>query len=679
MSRLLWQLLEWLVPDTSSFEDADNRSSFQHDIWTRRRGASNPSKSQFHRGTQSLINSPERNIHHRESKDKQLRRSVSFSSDGFQCRKDVAPLSDECSPPQNVLTESKDTSVVCPPELLAEEDESKQIVLSLKKKKGLESGDQDSVTMASSRRRSLPGNQGEPGSFSRFSFHRRFSMQGARRTAAARRRFHLPYNDIIRTESARICENGIQEEESPVATVPCTQDQIPLHKRGLAYSRRRPMKTRSDYSLHQEERNTSDTNSSVACNNSRGFVDMSSSLLTLDSQNFMNGEASEDLEEAWSSSSVSSGSAVGMAPGCHYLCESSLILEALGDEGISAASTLGRSGDEAAVALPVTPSSTSASSAFSSMVGGPHSSLRSNLKHKGQIRRKRSDSGHSVTFDLPEDCDNLGGSRDRICDETEPLTKCMKEQTNRLKLNVKRERNGDQEHTAEEEKRAGSPIYYDCDAFHENVSNGFPDRAESQRVNSLGSCDNDDLWHQNGGDDEREPRDQHQTYTWHQSQFHLVNDSSDENVGIDYQNGGAHLAEHERRAPVTSERMREEYARPLEPGTFHTEDGPYLPLPPLAAPHPPSPIPPHLLASLAWSSGESECSPGSSTREPDSGYWGTGDGAVVAGKKGVKVVTHGKEYYLPYAYLHQGRLKLRIVRGTTSFMLQYVVGMATNL
>ena len=73
---------------------------------------------------------------------------------------------------------------------------------------------------------------------------------------------------------------------------------------------------------------------------------------------------------------------------------------------------------------PLAPSSTT-----SAAVAAAAASLRSNLKPKSQLRRRRSDSGHSVTFDLPEDCDNLGAIRGGRGD-CEPLSKCMKDHQN---------------------------------------------------------------------------------------------------------------------------------------------------------------------------------------------------------------------------------------------------------
>ncbi|ROT74022.1 hypothetical protein C7M84_007495 [Penaeus vannamei] len=197
----------------------------------------------------------------------------------------------------------------------------------------------------------------------------------------------------------------------------------------------------------------------------------------------------------------------------------------------------------------------------------PTSSLRSNLKHKGQLRRKRSDSGHSVTFDLPEDCDNLGGAKARFKDDAEPLSKCMKEQCNSI---------------------------LDSDLSTTHILS--PEDVLS--------------W----------PRDDSQVFTWHQPLQQNITSLSDDGQ------------------------------------TF------CLNLPPLPPPRC-SPLSPQFLPSLTWSSGESGCSGGSSARGPDSGYWGTGEGAVGTGRRGVKVVTQGRELYLPYAFLHHGRLRLRIVRG----------------
>ena len=84
---------------------------------------------------------------------------------------------------------------------------------------------------------------------------------------------------------------------------------------------------------------------------------------------------------------------------------------------------------------------------------------------------------------------------------------------------------------------------------------------------------------------------------------------------------------------------------------------------------------PLLPLSLGWSSTSSSRRESASEERPiDSGYWSRGGASfklVTSARdnspRGVKVVTQGRQLYLPYAFLHDGRLKLHIVRGKRHF------------
>ncbi|XP_066965986.1 guanine nucleotide exchange factor DBS-like isoform X4 [Macrobrachium rosenbergii] len=779
MSRLLWQLLEWLVPDRASGSSSPTSSPphqhfYHHYYFSQRRGRRDPSDpdDETPKGTQSLISSPERGYRRQvvDPPDARLRRSVSCISDRYpSClsHRDLETPPPEATPPGDIgyVEPCQDITVVVDPPIAGQQTASSDQKTDDNLVNEQETHDDDrkddneavddndtrppdgddgkhgseskidipKAIMASSRRRSLPANSGENGSSSstsRFSFHRRFSMQGARRTAAARRRFHLPYNDIIRTEGVKIQHNGIEEEDVGVAegaakALKGDEYSSRRRRRGAPPLKERPTKTLSDYSLHLEGKSP-DTESGaggghfpksshVDYDPCRSYVDMTSSLLTLDAHTIYNGDCSDELATpatASSSGDEAAGGgggvlgASGVATGFYHRPPHESVVAGRDDQVGVSASTLSRSGDDTTFSFLPSTSSAALPSVHLPMSGGLHasSSLRSNLKHKGQIRRKRSDSGHSVTFDLPEDCDNLGVSREiqqRCRDDAEPLTKCMKEQTNRSKLcevkpvNLSGAVNGEgnylenlcsvhsrRENSALVTKGGeGGEIGEVCNGLDYGITEAEAPGKRAFYVESAGPNPplsiNSTVCHE---DDEGDPswlRDEahvhHQTFTWHPPHLHLSDDDLDNDSDIRNEFSGFHPTSRKYSSRQGSEEVlsRDEGSREDIPsatcqGGPDSNDKnviPYLTLPPATPPQPPSPIPPQLLASLAWSSGDSEGSPGSSTREPDSGYWGTGEGGtVVAGKKGVKVVTNGREYNLPYAYLHQGRLRLRIVR-----------------
>ncbi|XP_063887655.1 uncharacterized protein LOC135115093 [Scylla paramamosain] len=248
------------------------------------------------------------------------------------------------------------------------------------------------------------------------------------------------------------------------------------------------------------------------------------------------------------------------------------------------------------LALPTTTSAAIAAAA---------ASLRSNLKPKSQLRRRRSDSGHSVTFDLPEDCDNLGTAR-VVRSDAEPLSKCMKDHQNM------REQSG-----ARDRRRHGDDPHDEVLTWLSagDVGQGLAERAPTPGVGleALSVSINRD-------DSARSP-------VWPKPTLPEV----------------AAMA-------VLSPGLGESAVSPCGPLSDKTTS----PVPPL---QPPTPTPQHSQASLEWSSTDSG--------GPDSGYWGAGE-APVATRRGVKVVSRGRELLLPYACLHRGRLHLRIVRGESA-------------
>lgn len=296
----------------------------------------------------------------------------------------------------------------------------------------------------------------------------------------------------------------------------------------------------------------------------------------------------------------------------------------------------------------------------------PTSSLRSNLKHKGQLRRKRSDSGHSVTFDLPEDCDNLGGAKARFKDDAEPLSKCMKEQCNRSKQSSGKKEATDSDRTPDAEElpallaraEAAEAAARASLRSGESDAPADGDLAAGERTpDSILDSDLSTTHILSPEDVLSWPRDDSQVFTWHQPLQQVDPVVTPPRVP----NGVPQPAAASQRLHLSLGGSDNSLDQNI---TSLSDDGQTfcLNLPPLPPPRC-SPLSPQFLPSLTWSSGESGCSGGSSARGPDSGYWGTGEGAVGTGRRGVKVVTQGRELYLPYAFLHHGRLRLRIVRG----------------
>ncbi|XP_045118170.1 guanine nucleotide exchange factor DBS-like isoform X4 [Portunus trituberculatus] len=246
------------------------------------------------------------------------------------------------------------------------------------------------------------------------------------------------------------------------------------------------------------------------------------------------------------------------------------------------------------LALPTTTSAAIAAAA---------ASLRSNLKPKNQLRRRRSDSGHSVTFDLPEDCDNLGTAR-VVRVDAEPLSKCMKDHQNMREQSGARDRRRHDDDPHDEVL-----TWLSAGEMGQGLAERAPTPGVGQEIPS-GSISREDS--------ARSP-------VWPKPTLPEV----------------AAMA-------VLSPGLGESAVSPCGPLSLSNKTT--SPAPPL---QPPTPTPQHSQASLEWSSTDSG--------GPDSGYWGAGE-APVATRRGVKVVSRGRELLLPYACLHRGRLHLRIVR-----------------
>ncbi|XP_071514247.1 guanine nucleotide exchange factor DBS-like isoform X2 [Panulirus ornatus] len=640
----LWHLLEWLVPErrgvtTPTQETSPNHHHLLHWAAGGRRARQHGPYS-TPRPSQSVYTSPTHGPG-RPNDVPLLRRSLSCVEDSLIGRTHAgSPVKQPCFSTGSRLScqESKplaiDSKVGAP--VGSAGDDSGCVVVSTCGESALNEGNKTSkVAMASSRRRSLPAPSSDPGA-TRLSFQRRLSMQTTRRSTS-RRKFNPPGKELLRSESA-----SSQRQENEIENMRA----VPVGIRSSDEDEEMPYKRTKNVPLGESQGHHSPPDDSpqqpIPTPNtdmsSRGLLELTNSFLTFRTD--YTAMVTADGRDTKS--------------GKYSRATSCLQESASPCDGRFSASTL-RIGDAtspplpADVPLPVQP--------VAAIMSGV-SSLRSNLKHKGQVRRKRSDSGHSVTFDLPEDCDNFGGLREHIRDEAEPLSKCMKEQSNRSRQFDGKPEVNYQDHLHAEPLTDSLPTEYDIYCRPSENTESCTLQALSERVQTLQEgvtlasnhiiSDTDDLtWTQDEGH-------VHHSITWHQAQLQVSSGAFNANIT----NGVLDFIQRECSHLVLEggEDMNQSGVKPPP----SDEVSPYLTLPPLTPRHP-SPLPPQLLASLAWSSGESGSS-GSLTKGPDSGYWGTSESSVGSGGKGVKVVTHGREFHLPYAFLHQGRLRLRIVR-----------------
>lgn len=286
-------------------------------------------------------------------------------------------------------------------------------------------------------------------------------------------------------------------------------------------------------------------------------------------------------------------------------------------------------------------------------------------------RRSRHSSGHSVTFDLPEDCDNLCLPRNRSLELLDTVTKDEKEKCNEA---VK---------TKDNAKAHGLTLplipSYSADIAKQtiphalietewrNAARSYPNSREpspplNQGVDSRSVCSSP----ANSVD---EPSCRRKQYGFHLSSS-IIKDSSLPNQS----------------SSLTSSHT----ATSSLPNTWSDEtSGTDLP-------------PPHnnLEGSRDWPS-RSSTMVSSNAPENDSGYWGAINSEKEkevkleevkkvevrrkrsyaipkARDRGVKVVTDGKEFFLSYAYLHQGRLRLNIVPGKF-YLFFSIEGILSNL
>ncbi|XP_045623388.1 guanine nucleotide exchange factor DBS isoform X2 [Procambarus clarkii] len=492
------------------------------------------------------------------------------------------------------------------------------------------------VTRAGSRRRSLPGHSSVPGP-SRLSFQRRLSIQTTRRSSS-KTKINLSANEVMSQN-----ERSQRPENDREKTTAITSERGSPEEDEETGSRETSNVTETEVQLHLNLHLHDSTQVSNLSGASPGYY-VTDRCMTFHSD--------------YTAVVRSGGGGAGVsdwAPGCLQDSTSS-------SDGRFTASTLAM--DAASLPpLPTYSSSPALPLAAAAIMSGV-SSLRSNLKHKGQVRRRRSDSGHSVTFDLPEDCDNFGGLRERVRDEAEPLSKCMKEQSNRSRqFDGKLELvepyhlpNDPQEGLGYELDAAGNTIQASEEVATTCSLYGFSERVQTpaDTFPDAGAIPTSDI----ANDDDEltftmEENPVHGLFSWHQAHDPIINGDFDSNIA----NNVFDMMENEcPQLALDDDVINQSGGQPLTT----EEPTPYLDLPPLNSQNP-SPLPQYLMASLAWSSADDSGSSGSSTKGPDSGYWGEGT-AVGCGRKGVKIVTHGKELQLPYAFLQQGRLKLRIVR-----------------
>lgn len=686
MSRRLWNLLEWLVPDQGGdaaaaaptapaalHQDAVRPGTAGRRTHTPRRPTTptlSASGGIYQAGGQGLAAT-------------QLRSSVSYTEGCVDRRYDTGDAAKSLLEKLRTKTPAKarsDPADAASPVTNNNENEpeSKNVSAGGEKRKDEAQGsvggasEEEAPVAGRSRRRSLPGSTEEaprphPHPSARFSLPRKFSMQASRRSSAIRRRVGKAGADVMRAsvDAARDKEGGPPHAAQRADVISTSDEDDETRARGQI--RRKPTKTRSDYSLHLDDSalgSSSTDTPEILSDPPRGGRDGAPGILT-----FSTGQLSamtssvRDAVTSMAREAVTSGARdrVSNIAAPSYLHEAVL---SLGD-GRFSPSTPGKRD----VVLPPLhgesrPPTTPTAGPLAAIT--PTSSLRSNLKHKGQLRRKRSDSGHSVTFDLPEDCDNLGGAKARFKDDAEPLSKCMKEQCNRSKQSSGKKEATDSDRTPDAEElpallaraEAAEAAARASLRSGESDAPADGDLAAGERTpDSILDSDLSTTHILSPEDVLSWPRDDSQVFTWHQPLQQVDPVVTPPRVP----NGVPQPAAASQRLHLSLGGSDNSLDQNI---TSLSDDGQTfcLNLPPLPPPRC-SPLSPQFLPSLTWSSGESGCSGGSSARGPDSGYWGTGEGAVGTGRRGVKVVTQGRELYLPYAFLHHGRLRLRIVRG----------------
>ncbi|XP_069993458.1 guanine nucleotide exchange factor DBS-like isoform X2 [Penaeus vannamei] len=685
MSRRLWNLLEWLVPDQGGdaaaaaptapaalHQDAVRPGTAGRRTHTPRRPTTptlSASGGIYQAGGQGLAAT-------------QLRSSVSYTEGCVDRRYDTGDAAKSLLEKLRTKTPAKarpDPADAASPVTNNNENEpeSKNVSAGGEKRKDEAKGsvggasEEKAPVAGRSRRRSLPDSTEEaprphPHPSARFSLPRKFSMQASRRSSAIRRRVGKAGADVMRAsvDAARDKEGGPPHAAQRADVISTSDEDDETRARGQI--RRKPTKTRSDYSLHLDDSalgSSSTDTPEILSDPPRGGRDGAPGILT-----FSTGQLSamtssvRDAVTSMAREAVTSGARdrVTNIAAPSYLHEAVL---SLGD-GRFSPSTPGKRD----VVLPPLhgeprPPTTPTAGPLAAIT--PTSSLRSNLKHKGQLRRKRSDSGHSVTFDLPEDCDNLGGAKARFKDDAEPLSKCMKEQCNRSKQSSGKKEATDSDRTPDAEElpallaraEAAEAAARASLRSGESDAPADGDLAAGERTpDSILDSDLSTTHILSPEDVLSWPRDDSQVFTWHQPLQQVDPVVTPPRVP----NGVPQPAAASQRLHLSLGGSDNSLDQNI---TSLSDDGQTfcLNLPPLPPPRC-SPLSPQFLPSLTWSSGESGCSGGSSARGPDSGYWGTGEGAVGTGRRGVKVVTQGRELYLPYAFLHHGRLRLRIVR-----------------
>ncbi|XP_063596110.1 uncharacterized protein LOC134772967 [Penaeus indicus] len=686
MSRRLWNLLEWLVPDQGgdAATTAPTAPAATHQEVVRPGAAGRRTHTPRRPTTPTL--SASGGIYQAGGQGlaaTQLRSSVSYTEGCVDRRYDTGEAAKNLLEKLRTKTPAKPrpdaanaASAVTNNNENEVKPESKNVSGGGEKRKdeakGSVGASEDEAPVAGrSRRRSLPGSTEEtprphPHPSTRFSLPRKFSMQASRRSSAIRRRVSKAGADVMRpsADAARDKESGPPHAAQRADVISTSDEDDETRARGQI--RRKPTKTRSDYSLHLDDSalgSSSTDTPEILSDPPRGCRDVAPGILT-----FSTGQLSamtssvRDAVTSMAREAVTSGARdrVNNIAAPSYLHEAVL---SLGD-GRFSPSTPGKRD----VVLPLLhgdprPPTTPTAAPLAAVT--PTSSLRSNLKHKGQLRRKRSDSGHSVTFDLPEDCDNLGGAKARFRDDAEPLSKCMKEQCNRSKQSSVKKEATDSDRTPDAEElpallaraEAAEAAARACPRSGEGDAPADGDLAAGERTpDSILDSDLSTTHILSPEDVLSWPRDDSQIFTWHQPLQQVDPVVTPPRVP----NGVPQPAAASQRLHLSLGGSDNSLDQNI---TSLSDDGQTfcLNLPPLPPPRC-SPLSPQFLPSLTWSSGESGCSGGSSARGPDSGYWGTGEGAVGTGRRGVKVVTQGRELYLPYAFLHHGRLRLRIVR-----------------
>ena len=338
----------------------------------------------------------------------------------------------------------------------------------------------------------------------------------------------------------------------------------------------------------------------------------------------------------------------------------------------------------------------STDSTFGSMIGSPK---RSSLRPRNSGRRSRSDSGHSVTFELPEIIDNFGLGRDKTMSKTECLSKMLKEKNNEAmkytegsnSVHSSLSNSTDDMQTANNLCHVNSQSKLNKDKNYENnfaqsgmLRNHYSESLSSEESSLIGNpwVEETDLLLStliSGGD-----LGDGKSFLSHEYlSSHLASRISPRQYDTGISSGqstGEAASTPTSHSPqcLPTAWTRSKSPSPIPPSRLQSNQCYTTPVKDQLPPSLTSPVTigcgpipsPLLPLSLGWSSNNSSGRESvAEERRLDSGYWDKSRSTVklVQNSKdkpqGVRVVTQGRQFYLPYAFLQDGRLRLHIVRG----------------